>query len=303
MHVQLEIATGPDAGRKITLRSGDSRQVGRGSHADVTIYHDSQIAGAHFELKCDRQTCRLRDIPGSGGTLVNGQKVQDTLLQDGAIIRAGQTDFVVRIVADPAAPAPALAMPVTGSQRQTTTPDIEQALPPTAARERVLQILRKEPEPLFAVLDAARDPVILALLRSCKEEHQSLYEGPKGEQLGACAPYLVRLDPQGSFLETLVQDGWGKSWGVFLTSPQPFKEVRKHLRRFLEVKLPDAKEVYFRYYDPRVLRVYLPTCTRDEWRAFAGPITSYFVEGDKPEVLLRFIASGASQPVPVTVAV
>lgn len=36
----------------------------------------------------------------------------------------------------------------------------------------------------------------------------------------------------------------------------------------------------FRYYDPRVLRVYLPTCRPDELRTVFGPIRSYLVEGE-----------------------
>ena len=31
---------------------------------------------------------------------------------------------------------------------------------------------------------------------------------------------------------------------------------RGHLRKFLISKLPDGRQVYFRYYDPRVLRTY-----------------------------------------------
>jgi hypothetical protein len=54
------------------------------------------------------------------------------------------------------------------------------------------------------------------------------------------------------------------------------------------VKLPDGKQVYFRFYDPRVLRVYLPTCTVEEMRTFFGPIKCFLTEGDKPEAALRF---------------
>jgi hypothetical protein len=34
----------------------------------------------------------------------------------------------------------------------------------------------------------------------------------------------------------------------------------------------------FRWYDPRVLRVYLPTCTENELDMLFGPLSSYFVE-------------------------
>ena len=54
-------------------------------------------------------------------------------------------------------------------------------------------MLRNDCQPLYAVLDAARDIKILAVLMESKEEHQSLYEGVQGAQLSQVAPYLVRL--------------------------------------------------------------------------------------------------------------
>src|SRR5262249_39807517 len=128
------------------------------------------------------------------------------------------------------------------------------APPDAPAQEQVPHYLRHQPEPLFAILDAARDPRILALLVNSKEERPSLYEGAQGDRLAAVAAYLVQLPSASRFLDTLVQEGWGKSWGIYLTCNQPFKEVRKHFRRFLLVKTEEGKELYFRFYDPRVLR-------------------------------------------------
>ncbi len=47
-------------------------------------------------------------------------------------------------------------------------------------------------------------------------------------------------------------------------------------------------DLYFRYYDPRVMRVYLPTCNAQELAAMFGPIQFYVLEGEKPEEMLRF---------------
>jgi hypothetical protein len=43
-------------------------------------------------------------------------------------------------------------------------------------------------------------------------------------------------------------------------------------------QLPDGKIVYFRFYDPRVLRAYLTTCTDDEIRTFFGPVHRLVME-------------------------
>jgi hypothetical protein len=49
------------------------------------------------------------------------------------------------------------------------------------------------------------------------------------------------------------------------------------LQRFLMVALPDGRKAYFRYYDPRILRTYLPNCHPAELRAFFGPVQSFAV--------------------------
>jgi hypothetical protein len=145
---------------------------------------------------------------------------------------------------------------------------------------------------LFALLDAARDPKVLELLRGSGEENQSLYEGPKGEELADWAPYVVRLPAPSRLLEALVREGWGKSWGSYFTSRKALAEVRKHFRHFLMVKLADGRDAYFRFYDPRVLRVYLPSCNAAEAAQFFGPVRCYLMEAKGPETLLRFVDNG-----------
>jgi hypothetical protein len=50
----------------------------------------------------------------------------------------------------------------------------------------------------------------------------------------------------------------------------------------------------FRYYDPRVMRTYLPTCNSDELAAIFGPVDSFLVEDESGESILRFqVASGS----------
>ena len=102
----------------------------------------------------------------------------------------------------------------------------------------------------------------------------------------------MRLPPNSPLIETLVQLGWGKNWGVYLASPEPLEGLRRHFRQFLMVKLPDQKQVYFRFYDPRVLRLFLPTCTAQEISLLFGPVKYYIMEDEKPDLLLRFSNKG-----------
>jgi hypothetical protein len=130
------------------------------------------------------------------------------------------------------------------------------------------------------------------LLKTCRDEVESLYDGFQGQLLEEYAPYLVRLPADSSVLEVLAHEGWGRSWGVCLRSARPFKEVRRHFRRFLIVEEEETKEeLYFRFYDPRVLRVFLPICTPRQAGLFFEDIGCFLVEDRDPATLLRFTAA------------
>lgn len=150
--------------------------------------------------------------------------------------------------------------------------------------------LRAQERPLYALVDAARDERVLELLSASDEERQSLYEGPKGEVLAPYAPWLVSLPPGSPLLEALIREGWGKSWGVYLTSGARFRDVRRHLRRFLMVKTERGKKLYFRFYDPRILRVFLPVCTPRQASMMFGEVDAFLVEARDPRTLLVFRA-------------
>jgi len=72
------------------------------------------------------------------------------------------------------------------------------------------------------------------------------------------------------------------------------RALRDHFREFHTVELPDQRTVLFRYYDPRVLRSFLPACNAAELAVFFGPIQSFIVEGDTPDAGLRFAMAGKS---------
>jgi hypothetical protein len=67
----------------------------------------------------------------------------------------------------------------------------------------------------------------------------------------------------------------GMPWGTFVMSKAEPDELRVHFRRFLMVELPDGERWYFRFYDPRLLPVYLSTCNEWELRKFFGPVRAF----------------------------
>jgi hypothetical protein len=147
-------------------------------------------------------------------------------------------------------------------------------------------------ESLYAILDAARTIDIAYQLQNVANvEYVSLYKGRKEEPMWDAAPYLVRCVRNSEFFNWIIGRGWGDSWGVFLTSKLDLEELRKHFQEFLMVKTADDRELYFRFYDPRVLRVFLPSCTPEESSQFFGPLSSFLLEADEPATVLKFTAN------------
>jgi hypothetical protein len=150
---------------------------------------------------------------------------------------------------------------------------------------------------VWAVLDCARDPAIYRLLLESRLEFLCLYSGSLPRELEMVAPHIVELLPGHRFTERLLDEGWGRAWGVFVAIEDP-TALRPHLRRLLKVRDEGGRQLLFRFYDPRVLRVYLPTCRVDELQQMFGPIDAWFAEDDEAARLQSFLPprGGLSPP-------
>jgi hypothetical protein len=142
---------------------------------------------------------------------------------------------------------------------------------------------------LFALLDAARTDRVLKILQTSADDYSSLYEGVQAEAMADGAPYLVRLERGSRLLPRLLNMGWGESWGIYVESASPLRELRSHFRRLLFVaREQDGQPMYFRFYDPRVLRAFLPIATPRQVEALFGPIERFLVEAEDPGDFIRF---------------
>ncbi len=139
----------------------------------------------------------------------------------------------------------------------------------------------------YQLLDAAKVGFNMATARQLNSVHDSLYRGRSEEILAVIAPYLFQYE-LGSDFDKWLQKYYGQSWGVGIVSSEPMEVLHKHFRKFLLVKTDDGKELYFRFYDPRVLRVFLPTCDTIQLGEFFGPVQHFFVEDEDPEFGLNF---------------
>jgi hypothetical protein len=151
------------------------------------------------------------------------------------------------------------------------------------------ELLAPDKGELFAVLDGARDDAVHAFTSAAGLPWVYLEDGVVEATYEVCAPRVIALGSWPSTaLERLLTDGWGQSWGVFVRAKLGLGQLRGHLRSLSSVKLPNGRVAQFRFYDPRVLRVYLPSCTYDELGLVFGPIDEFAMEDEDPAIACRF---------------
>jgi hypothetical protein len=165
-----------------------------------------------------------------------------------------------------------------------------------ATRDRVLDALwpagLSSRLGVWMIVDAARDPGIYGAVHAAFLEKCCLYSGHLPWQLEMVAPYLIELRRDDRLTEFAIDKGWGQAWGIFVRTEADMRKLRRHLRGFLRVRDKAGRRLLFRYYDPRVMRIYLPTCTPDELRTVYGPVEQYLYEGEDPGTLLEYSFDG-----------
>jgi hypothetical protein len=135
----------------------------------------------------------------------------------------------------------------------------------------------------YLLLDgAALQSTILAARRLTPEFH-SLYEHLVESEFVELAPHLFTYHSQSRAAQLWLAAGHGQGYGYRIISRASPTQLVAHLQQFLLADLADGTgttQVYFRFYDPRVLHTVLRTLKPKQLRAFFGPIDAFVVESD-----------------------
>ncbi|MBU1700263.1 MAG: DUF4123 domain-containing protein [Candidatus Eisenbacteria bacterium] len=167
--------------------------------------------------------------------------------------------------------------------------------PSVSTTEFIVQQIFLQPDTaVFGLYDAASAQNMPQILKGSRSEFICLYRGDLTPDMAEVAPYMVKLQKGALFNEWLVRQGWSRNWGLFVTTPESItlQEVATHFRRFLLIRDPEGRRLYFRFYDPRVMRVYLPSCNPEELKNIFGPVGHFFIEDEDPSALLRMNRDG-----------
>lgn len=141
----------------------------------------------------------------------------------------------------------------------------------------------------YAVVDGASMPGLLQKLANYPADHCCLLRGELPQELADAAPYLIKLELYDHITEWLL-NVWDHHAGIFavVDAQMSFDAVRRHFRRFLVISGPGNARLYFRYYDPRILRVCLPTCNVAQTEFIFGPVDLYITAGNEPRTIAKF---------------
>lgn len=141
---------------------------------------------------------------------------------------------------------------------------------------------------MFALIDLARSESHALQLSRQIERIDSLYRGAKGRELAEVAPCLLKIKGDNGSLSAFMTENGVRSTAILVTASASFETLYRHFRQFLIVRLQNGKRAYFRYYDPRVLRVFLPTCTPEQLQSFFGPVRVFWLAEEKSSTWLGF---------------
>lgn len=133
----------------------------------------------------------------------------------------------------------------------------------------------------FALFDGAGIPGLTDRLRQAPGlQFECIFGGEQEAGVAEVAPYIARLEA-GSEFAGWAMGGWGQRRGIFVTVPSDvgLPVLRRHFRKLNMVYGPDGHSMLFRYFDPRVMWMFLSACDRQQVKGVFGPVSSYVFEG------------------------
>lgn len=150
-------------------------------------------------------------------------------------------------------------------------------------------------EQLYGIADSARDPKLARIGWSrFGLQRWSLFPPSVDPRMSTVAPWLVTFGFRGRYPYSGSDylEAWsgelGNSAGILLTTSASPRDLWEHLRDVFQTEDEEGREYFFRYYDPRVLRLFLPTCCPVQTRQLFGPITQLFVESESPGEMIVY---------------
>jgi hypothetical protein len=144
----------------------------------------------------------------------------------------------------------------------------------------------------YVILDAARIGDRMDEAKTLNTRNISLYQNKDELSIQSVAPFIFKYESVSDFASWLSKEGWGNAWGIFIVARADMNQIHYHLSGFNRVKKDDGTQMYFRYYDPRVLRIFLRNYNTNQLATFFGLIDRFICEDEDPATALVFSFDG-----------
>lgn len=305
--LRIRIIAGPGWGQFFLDAPGESLIVGRAEDCQIAI-DDQRLSRRHFRLAWDGAVCQLTDLGSTNGTWVNGQRIQEAILRDSDEITAGDSLFCIDGIGESlellsgATPQPVMSSEPTKPPSspppkpiavfQTAEPTLVGQPVASPAPGSLLEKLVSATAPytentkLYAIVDGVQAVELAFVARLMGHPVYTLFSGDMAEAVAHAGPHLIAVERPLPFLEKWVETV-GHHCGVLLQTEAELDLLYTHLREiFVVTDEEEGQEYFFRYYDPRVIRTFLPTCTAGELEEFFGVVDRWIIE-DKDEKTYR----------------
>ncbi|MFZ6185231.1 immunity protein Tsi6 family protein [Nannocystis pusilla] len=259
----LQVWSGRETYRKLVLDLGVPRTVGS-ANADFVV-HGEPTGSLHFQVVWDGVSAHVL-AEGSHRLSINGEPAWYGEMANRGWMTSVRTTYRFLV--------------------EDRTPPPEPVAPSAAALTALTELeRRRDTGKLYAIIDAARSDRALQLVEESIDPYASLYDGELGRAFDDIAPYLVHLQPSSRLLERLVTEGWGDAWGIYAESGAGFDKVRRHFRQFLKVEVEgEARPMFFRFYDPRVLRTFAEAMTPEQRSELLKTVDVVLFERPAPDL-------------------
>lgn len=151
----------------------------------------------------------------------------------------------------------------------------------------------------YMIVDAAQNQAIYPKLLEYDYTYSCLFENtPSSAGLIKVAPYLIRLKAQDELSQWCINEGWHNHWGIlFSVANKNLAQLRVHFKRLNFVKTEKGKKLFFRYYDPRVLDAFLPTCLPEELDFVFKDIENFWLPSAAGDQIKRYYRDGSKSVV------
>lgn len=125
----------------------------------------------------------------------------------------------------------------------------------------------------YLLLDGAQIENLLPLIYQQQESPLAyrLYQQTAYAEWADSGPCLVRVEPDEALMQHF-EVHWRGRAGLLLASAAEIEVLVEHLRSLVHARVDGGQTVLFRYYDPRILPLWLETLSAQERDLYLGPV-------------------------------